>query len=135
MPVLVDTGILYALADRDDDWHGRAVEYLDSTDDMLLVPVTVIPEVTYLLKARLGDRAERQFIGALAAGELGVEPLTRSDLKRCDDVLGRYPVLGFVDASLVAMAERLRARTLATTDRRHFSQVRPAHVDHFTLVP
>ena len=27
MPVLVDTGILYALADRDDDWHGRAVEY------------------------------------------------------------------------------------------------------------
>ena len=31
MPVLVDTGILYALADRDDDWHGRAVEYLDRT--------------------------------------------------------------------------------------------------------
>ena len=135
MPVLVDTGVLYALADRDDDWHQRAAEYLDGTDDLLLVPVTVIPEVTYLLKARLGDRAERTFVASLAAGELGVEPLTAADLKRCDGILDRYPALGFVDASLVAMAERLRVRTVATTDRRHFAQVRPAHLSRFTLVP
>jgi hypothetical protein len=135
MPVLVDTGVLYALADRDDDWHERAVEYLAGTDELLLVPVTVIPEVTYLLKARLGDRAERQFVAALAAGELGVEPLTAADLMRCDSVLERYPALGFVDASLVAMAERLVVKTLATTDRRHFGQVSPRHVPRFNLVP
>lgn len=135
MPVLVDTGVLYALADRDDDWHERAVSYLDGTTEMLLVPVTVIPEVTYLLKARLGDRAERQFVAALAAGELGIEPLMNADLKRCDDVLNRYPALGFVDASVIAMAERLRVKTIATTDRRHFGQIRPAHTERFTLVP
>jgi len=135
MPVLVDTGVLYALADRDDDWHQRAAEYLDGTDDLLLVPVTVIPEVTYLLKARLGDRAERTFVASLAAGELGVEPLTAADLKRCVGILDRYPALGFVDASLVAMAERLRVKILATTDRRHFTQVRAAHLPRFTLVP
>lgn len=33
------------------------------------------------------------------------------------------------------MAERLGVKTLATTDRRHFAQVRPKHADRFTLVP
>lgn len=135
MPVLVDTGVLYALADQDDDWHERAVEYLEDSDEMLLVPVTVVAEVTYLLKARLGDRAERRFVAALADGQLGVEPLTGADLKRCDAVLDRYPRLGFVDASVIAMAERLGVKTLATTDRRHFAQVRPTHAGRFTLVP
>jgi predicted nucleic acid-binding protein len=40
-----------------------------------------------------------------------------------------------VDATVVAVAERLRVRVLATTDRRHFGAVRPAHADAFTLVP
>jgi predicted nucleic acid-binding protein len=135
MPVLVDTGVLYALADQDDDWHERAVTFFDITRDLLLVPVTVIPEVTYLLKARLGDRAERSFVAALAAGELDVEPVTTADLKRCDGILDRWPALGFVDASVVAMAERLKVTTVATTDRRHFGQVRPAHATRFRLVP
>jgi len=46
-----------------------------------------------------------------------------------------YEWLGFVDATIVAVAERLKVRTLATTDRRHFGAVRPAHVDRFRLVP
>jgi hypothetical protein len=33
------------------------------------------------------------------------------------------------------MAERLRVKTLATTDPRHFGQVSPRHVPRFTLVP
>ena len=40
-----------------------------------------------------------------------------------------------VDASVVAIAERLEQDTIATLDRRHFSVVRPLHVDAFTLVP
>ena len=46
-----------------------------------------------------------------------------------------YEVLGLVDATVVAVAERLRITVLATTDRRHFSAVRPAHVTRLTLVP
>jgi predicted nucleic acid-binding protein len=36
--------------------------------------------------------------------------------------------LGFVDASIVAMAERLKLRALVTTDRRDFARVRPTHI-------
>jgi len=135
MPVLVDTGVLYALADRDDAWHGRALAFLKNTSQLLIVPVTVIPEVTYLLRARLGERAERAFVASLAAGELGVEPLTGIDLTRCEAVMGKHPDVGFVDASVVAIAERLKVTTIATTDRRHFAHVQPRHCTAFALVP
>ncbi len=39
------------------------------------------------------------------------------------------------DASIVAIAERLGIRRIATFDRRHFTVVRPAHVETFTLLP
>jgi predicted nucleic acid-binding protein len=43
--------------------------------------------------------------------------------------------LGGTDASVVALAERLGVDHVATVDRRHFSVVRPAHVDALTLLP
>ncbi len=43
--------------------------------------------------------------------------------------------LGAVDASVVAIAERLGATTIISLDRRHFSVVRPSHIAGFTLLP
>lgn len=43
--------------------------------------------------------------------------------------------LGGTDASVVAIAERLGIDKIATLDRRHFSVVRPRHVEAFTLLP
>jgi predicted nucleic acid-binding protein len=135
MPLLLDTGIAYALADADDAWHERARDYLATHRDVLLVPITVVPEIAYLLHARLGPVAERRFVTALAAGEAAVENLTSADLRRCASLLERYPKIGFVDASVVAVAERLRLATIATTDRRDFTLVQPAHIPAFELVP
>ena len=47
----------------------------------------------------------------------------------------RYPVIGFVDATIVAMAERLKIETIATTDRRHFAMVKSRHTKGYQLVP
>jgi predicted nucleic acid-binding protein len=41
--------------------------------------------------------------------------------------------LGTVDATVVAAAERLGITAIATTDRRHFSVVRPAHAEALEL--
>jgi predicted nucleic acid-binding protein len=135
MSVLVDTGILYAVADAGDSWHQRVRSWLEDTAEPLVVPVTVIPEVTYLLAARLGAAAERAFVASLAAGELGLEQVGRVDVQRCRVLLDEYQQIGFVDASVVAVAERLHVHVLATTDRRHFGAVRPRHVGALTLVP
>jgi predicted nucleic acid-binding protein len=135
MAVIVDTGILYALADVDDDWHERARTWIERQRDLLIVPVTVLPEVTYLLHTRLGSAIELAFAESVAAGELEIEALRQPDLDRCRAVMKRYPEVGFVDASIVAVAERLKAVAVATTDRRHFSTVVPKHASRFELLP
>ena len=135
MAVLVDTGILYALADADDAWHKRARDYVEGSTDLMVTTQSVLPEVTHLLHKRLGSGAERRFLDSLVAGEIAVEALVAADLKRCAALLERYPEIGFVDASVVAVAERLGVLAIATTDRRHFSRIRPRHGAALHLVP
>jgi len=135
MPLLVDTGILYALADRSDAWHASAVALVKATREPLLAPVTVLPEVAYLLATRLGLSAGQAFVQSLVDGEVSVESLRTADYPRASEVLQQYADIGFVDATIVAIAERLRLRIIATTDRRHFSRIRPVHMPAFTLLP
>lgn len=131
----MDTGALYALADSDDAWHERMRAFIEEEPRILLVPVTVLPETAYLLRSRLGPEAENLFIESVAAGELSLEGLKSSDVARSADLMKRYEFLGFVDASIVAIAERLRLAALVTTDRRDFRRVRPKHLKAFELLP
>ena len=43
--------------------------------------------------------------------------------------------LDFVDATLVAIAERLNIRRLLTLDQRHYRMIRPTHCPVFELLP
>lgn len=137
MAVVADTGALYALVDSSDAWHARVVEWWERNRRPVVVPVTVLSEVASLLQTRIGAAAELAFIRAVARGEFAVEPLDDADVDRIADVMDAYAdfPLGFVDASLVAVAERLDTRELLTTDRRHFGAVRPRHARGFQLAP
>ncbi len=137
LTVLADTGALYALLDRSDAWHGRVLDWWNRSVEPVLVPVTVLPELTYLLAQRIGGHAELAFVRACATDEFTIEPLEGEDITRAADVMTVYrdTPLGFVDASITAMAERLGIVSLLTTDRRHFSLIRPQHTTSFTLVP
>jgi len=135
MPLLVDTGVIYALADRRDAWHARVSAYLRNHAASLLAPVTILPEVAYLLRERIGSHAERALVRSIANGELSIEPVHLADLSRAEQLMDAYADLGFVDTTIVAIAERLKVTTIATTDRRHFGSVRPSHRDRFLLVP
>lgn len=101
------------------------------------VPVTVLAETAYLIGSRLGPHLEEGFVRGIVSGEFTLELLEPDDLPRAADLMAAYTdlPLGFVDASIVAMAERLGARSILTTDRRHFTVVRPAHVERLRLVP
>lgn len=99
------------------------------------MPVLVIAEVVYLIAERLGTLAEARFLSDVASGEFVVEPVHAADWERIAELVARYRDmrLGTVDASVIAAAERLGITTIATLDRRHFSVVRPRHVEAFTL--
>ena len=135
--ILVDTNVLVAAARTADTNHDAAARLLKSLDEPLLVPPTVLAEVCYLLNEWSGPGAEVRFLRDLRSGGLQLAELTTADVARMADLVERYADLrlGGTDASLVAIAERLRIDRIATFDRRHFTVVRPAHVASFTLLP
>jgi uncharacterized protein len=134
---VVDAGPLYAYVDADDRHHLTSLTLLESHPGPLVVPTLVVTEVVYLIAARLGTEAEVRFLGDLAAGAFVVEPVDPADWLRIAELVSRHRELplGTVDASVVAVAERMRITEIATVDRRHFSVVRPSHAAAFTLLP
>jgi hypothetical protein len=135
--VIIDAGVLFAVLDRRDQHHRSATEFIARTDAVLRVPMLVVAEVAHLAATRLGAEAEVRFLGGLAAGEVIAEPVHPADWERMAELVARYRdlPLGAVDASLVALAERLGETDVATFDRRDLGIVRPLHCEAFTLVP
>lgn len=135
--VIIDTGIIFALSDKKDSWHNRSVDFLTDFRGNLIVPSTVIPEACYLLNTFLGQSAETQFVKSLANREITIEHFSTVDLTRCIEVLNKYEDhnIGLVDATLIAISERLKVTKILTTDRKHFSIIKPNHCKLFTLLP
>jgi uncharacterized protein len=135
--LVVDAGPLYAVADRRDRNHARCRELLEAAPRPLLVPVLVVTEVAYLIRERLGPDAEVVFGESITSGEMAPIPPEPADWDRIVELARTYAdlPLGMVDASIVALAERLDVQLIATLDRRHFGAVRPRHAEAFELVP
>jgi predicted nucleic acid-binding protein len=135
--LVVDAGPLLATADRRDPDHDRCAALLEGSAGPLLIPVLTVAEVTHLMASRLHPEVELRFLTELMLGNLIVEQVHASDWSRIAELVERYAdlPLGTVDASVVAAAERLGATSIATLDRRHFSVVRPKHVESFELLP
>ena len=135
--ILVDTGPLVAIADADDRDHERCINALATAARPFLVPTTVLTEVCYLLERELGSQAEAAFLRSFDEGSFTFIELIPADLERMANLVATYAdlPLGGVDASIVAITERLGITEIATLDRRHFMVVRPRHVAAFTLLP
>jgi uncharacterized protein len=138
--ILVDTNVLYALADRRDKHHARCADWLQRTPDVLMVPATVLAETCYLIDKTLGPAAEAAFLDSVGTGPdytFQLVELVDSDLRRMAALVRQYADLrlGGTDASVVAVCERLGIGTVATVNLRDFATVRPRHVPAFIIVP
>ncbi|MEW6777104.1 MAG: PIN domain-containing protein [Bdellovibrionota bacterium] len=135
--MIVDSGVLYAFADADDRWREPVRRLFENTRVPLLVPYTILPEVLYMVNKALGAKSELDLLLDLTQGPFQIVWPEPEDFHRCIEILREYSDadLGFVDASVVAIAERLGIRRIATTDRRDFSLVRPKHCGAFELLP
>jgi predicted nucleic acid-binding protein len=123
------------VVDETDAFHLRAVALLRRFPGPLVLPILAVGEAAYLIQRRLGTRAELIFLAMLAEGDLMVADVPPLEWLRIGELVSGYRdlPLGTVDASVVAAAERLGVTEVATTDRRHFTVVRPRHCDAFAL--
>jgi hypothetical protein len=133
--IIADTSGIIALLDRDDNYHSSAVGVVKNHQSY--IPVTVLPEVDYLATKYLGERVARSFLEDLADGYFNYLPIELCDINKATKIMERYKdlPLGFVDASLIILAERHKIRKILTLDRRHFNLVQSDYLKYLELFP
>jgi predicted nucleic acid-binding protein len=134
--IVADTSVIFGALDPSDADHVRCSAVLGS-GVAVVMPAPVVVEVDWLSRSRGLSGAMAVLLRSVLDGSLLIANLDIEDLARATRLVEQYDdlPLDFVDASVVAIAERLEQATIATLDHRHFSVIRPLHVEAFTLVP
>jgi predicted nucleic acid-binding protein len=133
-PALIcDTGALldYLVAGAPDH---RRFRYAIDQARTRYVPGLVLAEVDYFLRGE--RRAMHVFLQDLATGAFTYAPPSLGQLSRSTKIDRQFEDLGLglVGSSVVALAETLGVRRLATRDVRHFAAVRLRDGSAFELV-
>jgi predicted nucleic acid-binding protein len=131
--ITLDTSALYALLNRGDRAHAAAVEALNGDRGPYLVPAATLGEIAFLVEERLGIRVLDLLLDDLETGAYTLD-CGEGDLARTRQLVVRYAdlALGYVDAAVIACAERNGGRVL-TFDLRDFGVVAAERT--ITIVP
>jgi len=121
--LLVDTSAVYALIDRDDTYHRKAVNLLRSLPRRGLNPLLtnfILAETHALLLSRLGPEIARDW---LLRQIWPVERVNPQDEEKAREIIQRYTdkTFSYTDATSFAVMERLGIREAFAFDP-HFRQ-------------
>ena len=134
---LVDTSFIYAVAEAPDRHHAEAREFYRVRQSSFLMPTIVWPELAFHVNKSGGNEAVAQVIINIRQSAMKLIDLEAQDYDRAAEILRQYhdSRIDFVDASIMALAERLNIARILTYDRRDSSMYRPSHVEALPLLP
>lgn len=134
---IIDSGFLYALVDASDHHSQRVRIALELVFEPLLLPTPAITETAYFVQRNLGQAALVKFVESLNLMGMSIVDPVEQDLMRAGGILRTYldQDIDFIDALIMAMAERLNITKILTVDRRHFQIFRPVHCEAFEILP
>jgi predicted nucleic acid-binding protein len=137
MALVLDTGPILALLDATDPDHERCAGLVGDTREPLVVVGPTLVEIDYWIRKRLQPVAWTVLVEDIALGAYRLENLGAEDLLRVAELESKYGNLGLgmVDASVIAICERLQEEKVATLDHRHFGVVKPRHCKRLRLLP
>jgi predicted nucleic acid-binding protein len=132
---ILDTGPLVSLLHRDDQDHEACVDFLSRFRGNLLTTESVLTESMYLLGRYAG--AAFACLDFFIRGGAVLVPLTHESLIRCNFLMNKYAdvPMDFADATLVALAEEIKVKTVFTLDHRGFEVYRSMKNSAFHIVP
>ena len=124
--IIADAGFFYALIDRRDAWHARAVAALPTQAQGWITTWPVLTEATHLITRWVGTAAAQALLREVADGAIAVWSWPAEHTARLPDLMHRYTRLpmDLADASLVLLAEHLGHGRILTTDQRDFGAYR-----------
>ena len=135
--VLVDSSFLYVLYNPQEPKHSPSFSFVEASSFHWIIPDVVLTEVAYLFKRFGGERAVVTFLEILEKSRPHLEPVAIADLSRTREIIASYPGarLDFVDATIMALSERMNITKVCTFDRRDFPIFRPRHCVALELLP
>jgi uncharacterized protein len=136
MNAIADTGFVVAFLNQGDASH-QAVKAIYLQQRSIVLPQTVLAEVAYLVGKAAGSSAVAAFLQGMGQSRFGLMALEAPDVVRTAEILRLYEDsrIDFVDATVMAMAERLGIIQVLTLDQRDFRLFQPRHCPAFELLP
>ena len=134
---LLDSGFLYASIDISDKHHESVKRAVKTIRGNIILPVPAITETAYFLSKNKNIKEVAKFLDSLSVTKFQIETPTAEDYRRAAEILRKYndANIDFVDAIIVAIAERLNVTKILTVDRRHFGAFVPRHCAAFEILP
>lgn len=113
--IVLDAGPLIALFDGSDRYHATAVDFVRNTRQPLVTNAPVLAEACWMLDFSVNAQLDCLRWARLA---LRIDDGVSGDLPRIAAIVEKYRDLpaDFVDASLVALCERLDCYDVASVD-------------------
>jgi len=114
--ILIDTGPLTALFDKDDKHHSRIVNFIKDKRYKFITTTAVITEVTHLLDFSVN--AQINFFQWILNNGVILEEVNISDIARIIELTKKYSdqPMDFADATLVIVAERTGIKKIVSID-------------------
>ncbi len=132
---LIDTGVILALLDRDDEWHSACRQAFNATPLPLLTSEAVLSEAFHLTSRDLGDI--RGLWTLLSAGSVRLAAIPHEELPEVHALMTKYRdrPMDFADATLVHLAARESLSLILTIDHDDFETYRIGGRKKFTILP
>jgi uncharacterized protein len=87
---IVDTGVLVATADQNDNDHQSCRTLLETDDGPLVTTTMIIAEAAYMIDRQVGLAGELALYDSIIDGTLTIGSLTPADWQRVRELVDRY---------------------------------------------
>jgi predicted nucleic acid-binding protein len=131
--VVLDSGPVLAFFDAADPAHERTAEWVLRLDEDLVTTPLAVAELDRLVTERGGQPGRAALLRDLDVGAYTVR-WWADGLAETLEIARRYEFAELTDASLVALAGRLRTNRIATFDQ-HFRDMTTPRGEAFVLLP
>jgi hypothetical protein len=133
--VLLDAGPLVAALDPHDQWHEAVAPVWGTVLPRCMTTEPVLVEATHILGRR--RQTHTRALEFLIAADVPVFALHLPMHQQCVHLMRRYAdvPMDYADATLVALADRLRLRHVFTLDRKGFRTYRGARGLPLEIIP
>jgi len=137
MSYVADTSFVISVFNKSDKNHVLSREVYSVLNESLLLPSVALTECAFFFERMGGSRGVARALDAIEQSYIDIVEPEAEDYRRISAILNKYADsrIDFVDACIMAIAERLKITSILTYDRRDFGLYRPTHCEYFTLLP